>query len=191
LDGLLNAYKNKILADAKIEPAEKVKELEQKLSTLQKTVGEYEQTLAAKDSEVTSVKINTELYKHIPAPKEDGPALDQDDIIDMMRRKGYDYKLEGGKVVVYKDGQKMTDKVGNDLGAKDVVESFLKERKLITEAAPLPTGRGAGDGKQTTVFTKFSEVKSHFEAQGKSINGEEFMNKVNELAKSPDFKMTE
>ena len=189
VDGLLDAFKKKVLDDAKIEPAEKVKELEGKLTTLQKTVGEYEQQLSAKDSEVASVKINTELYKYIPQFGENAPALDQDDIIEMMRRKGLEFKLEGGKVVAYKDGQKQTEKLSNDLPVKDVVTGFLKERKLIVEEQT-PGGRGGSDKKPATMPGSISELKESFQKQGKSLLGNEFAQAVEQAKKAdPEFRM--
>lgn len=188
--GLSDAIKKKTLEEAKIEPAEKVKELEQKLSTAQNTVKELEGKIAEKDNEVASTKVNTELYKYIPPPKEDGPAIDQDDIIYKMKREGLEFKFENGKIIPYKNGQKLTDKVGNDLAPKEVVEGFLKEKKLIAEPAPTPGGRGAGDQKPTGKPGSVSELKKQFEAQGKNVQGQEFMVAVEAAAKdNPEFKM--
>lgn len=187
--GLAEALKKKTLEDAKIEPNEKVKELEGKLTTAQKAVQELEGRIVEKENEVASTKVNTELYKYIPAPKEDGPAIDQDDIIFKMKREGYEFKLEDGKVVPYKAGVKITDKVGNDLAPKDVVEGFLKEKKLISAEPTVPGGRGGGDKKPSGKAGSVSELKKDFEAQGKNVQGQEFAQAVQEAAKDPEFKM--
>jgi ribosomal protein S13 len=183
IDGLLNSYQKKVLEDAKIEPAQKVQELNEKLTTLQNTVKEYETKLAEKDSEVEKTIVNTELYKHIPAPKEDGPAIDQEDIIYKMKREGYEFKREGEKVVAYKNGNKVTNKMSEDLPVKDVVESFLKEKKLFATPQPTPTGRGGQDTKATLKATKLSELKAQYQAEGKSLIGQEFMQAAQQHAK--------
>jgi hypothetical protein len=187
--GLITAHKEHVIKEANITPNEKVKELETKLQTVQKTVQDQEKLLADKDNEVVSTKVNTELYKHIPAPKEDGPAFDQDDIIYKMRREGYDFKLEGGKVIPYKDGNKLTDKLSNDLPVKDVVSTFLKEKKLIASDTPITGGRGGGDKRPAGKPGSVTDIKKEFEAQGKSTLGSEFNAAVQEAAKDPDFKM--
>jgi ribosomal protein S13 len=183
IDGLLNSYQKKVLEDAKIEPAEKVKELSEKLSTLQNTVKEYETKLAEKDSEVEKTIVSTELYKYIPAPKEDGPAFDQEDIIYKMKREGYDFKREGNKVIAYKDGQKVTNKLSEDLPVKDVVEGFLKEKKLFATQPEQVKGRGGTDVRATNKPTKLSELKQQYQEQGKSLLGQEFMQAVQQHAK--------
>lgn len=177
IEGLLAAAKAKALEDAKIEPAEKVKELETKVQTLQATVVEQETKLAAKATEVETVLTNTELFKHIPAPGENGPALSQEDILQLMRAKGYEFKRENNAVVAYKDGKQQQDKVANPLPVGDVITGFLKETKLVQEQHQ-PGGRGGDDNKPPMVFTKMSEVKDQFKAQGKSLLGQEFAQAV-------------
>lgn len=191
LDSLIDAYGKKVIKDAKIEPGKKEQELTDKITNLQKTVTEYETKIAAKDKEVAAVKINGELFKHIPAPGENGPLLGQDDVIQLMKANGYQFDLaEDGKITISKDGKQILDKTSNPVPVGDVVTGFMKEKKLITEAKPTPGGRGAGDGKPGTKTGKMSDLKKQFEAEGKSLLGAEFSQAVAAAVKdNPDFDM--
>jgi ribosomal protein S13 len=191
IEGLLEAAKKKVLEDAQIEPTKKVQELEDKLKTVQNTVKEYETKLSEKDSEVTAVKINTELYKHIPAPGENGPALGADDVIQLMKISGYEFRLENGATIAYKNGQPVQDKVANPLPINEVIGSFLKEKKLVTDPVQ-PGGRGGKDQRPPSTPMKLSELKKQFQDQNKSLIGQEFAEAAQKLAKEVEgFKMDE
>lgn len=187
--GLVEASQKKALADAKIEPEKKVQELNEKVSTLQNTVKEYETKLSQKDQEVTGVKINGELYKHIPQFGDNAPALAADEVITLMKANGYEFKLEEGKIIPYKDGKQLQDKTANPLAPKDVVTSFLQEKKLITEGTTIG-GRGGDDKRPAAKAGKLSELKKQFTEQGKSLQGIEFSQAVEAATKdNPEFDM--
>jgi hypothetical protein len=115
--------------------------------------------------------------------------MSQDEIIQLMRINGYDFKREEGKLVPYKDGKKLTDKLGEALPVKDVTTGFMKEKKIITEEAG-PGGRGGGDKTPTGKAGKLSELKKTFAEQGKSTLGQEFSEAVAAAAKdNPEFDM--
>lgn len=188
IEGLLEAKAKKVLADAKIEPEKKVAEMEEKLKTLQTNYQTLEKTVQEKDAAVERIKVRTGVAKFIPAPGENGPALDQDEIIDLMITKGYDFKQnEAGKIVAYKDGKEVTDKLSQAEDIKNVVTGFLKEKKLLVEE-PVPGGRGGGNGKAPAKFTKLSELKAFYKEQGKSDLGQEFMSEAAKLKEAdPEF----
>lgn len=183
LDGLIEAVSRKTLADAKIEPDTKYTELNEKFTTLQKTVGEYETKLSDKDNEVTGIKVHAEILKHIPA----NATLSGDEIIGLMRMKGHEFKMVDGKVVTFKDGKELQDKLSNAMNAADVIGSFVKERKFAPE--PAAGGRGGGDDKGKIAFTSISQIKEKFKSEGKSLLGSEFSQAVAEAAKEPEFDM--
>lgn len=185
--GLVNAIKEKTLADANIQPNEKVKELNEKVTNLQATIKDFETKIAEKDAEVVGVKINGELYKYIPEFGENAPALAKDEILQLMKANGYEPKLENNKTVFYKNGQLVKDKLENPVEAKDVVTTFLTEKKLVVND-PTPGGRGGSDKKPSTVVTNVKELKEQFQSQGKSVNGEEFAKAAEAYAKdNPEF----
>jgi len=183
IDGLLEAKGKKVLADAKIEPSEKVKELEGKIKILETTVANQDKKLADKETEVAGIRTNSELYRHIPLADEKGVQYTQDEVIGLMKINGYDFKTKDGKTIATKSGADLVDKVGNPIPVKDVVQGFMKEKKYITEKTP-DGGRGGGDKNPPTAFGKLSELKKSFETQGKSLLGEEFNKAVQDAVKA-------
>lgn len=189
IEGLVTAAQKKALEEAKVEPEKQVKELQDKLTTVQNSYKELEGKLVEKDNEVITTKIKTEVFKHIPSFGEEAPALDQDDVYNMMRTKGYEFKLENGKTVAYKDGKVVQDKLSEPVAVKDVVNTFLMEKKLLTPEH-VPNGRGGTNLKPTTKFAALSELKKSFEEQGKSVIGQEFMQAVEKATKeNPEFAL--
>jgi hypothetical protein len=182
IDGLVEAATKKALDDAKIAPDAKVEELQTKITTLQGTVKEYETKLAEKETEVSGIKLNGELYKHIPKPGENGPALGADAVIMLMKAEGFEFKQENGAVVAYKGGKAVIDKLSNNLPVNEVISGFMKEKKLISEEAA-PGGRGGGDKLPSGKAMKLSELKKQFADQGKSLLGEEFSQAVAQASK--------
>jgi hypothetical protein len=190
LEGLIEAASKKALADAKIEPEKKVTELQDKITNLQTTVQDYEKKLADKDAEVANVKTTGELYKYIPEPGENGPALGKDDVIQLMKANGYDFKMnESGALVPYKGGKEVQDKLSNPRAVNDVIQEFMKEKKLIPGEAAAG-GRGGGDNKPGAKATTLSELSEQFKAQGKDTKGLEFSEAVEKaVAENKDFAL--
>jgi len=191
LDDLLEAHKAKALADAKLKPDEKVAELETKLKTAQATATELQAKLTEKETEVGTIRTNSELFKYIPEiSNENGPSFDREEIMTMMKAKGYDFKMENGALVAMKDGNPVTDKIGNGVPVKDVITGYLKERKLINEAPGTPGGRGGSSSGAAFKPGKLSEIKAKFESEGKSFLGGDFSQAVAAAVKdNPDFDM--
>lgn len=187
IDGLVEAVSKKVLADAKIEPNQKITELEGKLKTVQTNYGDLEKKITEKDKEVAGIKINTELAKHIPT----GATLASDKIIGLMRMDGYDFKLEEGKTTVYKDGTLMTDKISNAMLPKDVVASYVTENKLAPAATGGEGGRGGGNSNGAGKMTKLSELTAKYKAEGKSEMSQEFQAEATKLkTEDPTFDLT-
>lgn len=190
IEGLAEAVTKKALADAKIEPEKKVQELTDKLATLQNTVKEYESKIAEKDAEVTRVKVTGEVIRFIPDFGENAPALGKDEVLQLMTANGYGFELKDGKVVATKDGKAVEDKLANPVAVKDVVTEFLKAKKLITEEPAPPGGRGQQQKGPAGKFGTLSELQKHFESQGKSVLGSEFMDAVAQAQKdNPEFAL--
>jgi len=169
IDGLIEAAKKKALEDAKIEPEKKVQELELKLKTAQTTATELQTKLAEKETEVSSVKTQTLIAKDLPT----NTTLPADKIILLMKADGYDFKNENGKIIWLKNGEAVTDKLGNNRETKDITSEYITTNKLSTEAAP-PGGRGGSGGGGGIKYTKLSEIKEDFNKNGKSLMGDEF-----------------
>ena len=190
IDGLVTAAQTKAVEDAKVSPDKKVTELTEKLKTVQETAADLQKKLAEKESEVAGVKLNGELYKNVPA----GTSLEPDEVIGIMKLKGYDFKIEDGKLVAVKDGKVLQDKVANALPVKQVIEEFVTEKKLIADGGSGgqgdPGGRGGGSGKPPVKFGTLSEIKKHFTDNGKSLLGTEFSEAVQKaVTENKDFAM--
>jgi hypothetical protein len=186
--GLVEFNKKKVLEDAKIEPEQKVKDLTEKLSNIQKNYTDLEGKLAEKDKEVSSVKIKTEVFKYIPAFGEES-GFDQEDVYNKMQREGYDFRIEDGKTVAYKNGTKVLDKVSNPLELKDVINTYVVEKKIVTPET-IPAGRGGGNGKANSTFGTLTELKKQFTDQNKSLLGAEFSEALDKAVKAnPEFAL--
>lgn len=186
--GLVEAATKKAIEDAKIPANEKVAELQKKVETLQATVQDQDKKLSEKDNEVAGVKLKSELYKHIPA----GASLENDEVIELMKLKGYGFEMKDGKVISTLNGEAISDKLSNAIPVKDVITGFLKEKKLVADGSGDDDvkGRGAGSGKPPVKFTKLSEIKAKFQAEGKSTLGMEFNEAVQKaVADNKEFDM--
>lgn len=188
IDGLIDAVKDKTLADAGKHPDQRVTELNQKVTTLQQNITTFQTQMAEKDTMIAGLKDTYELYKHIPGPVEGGVQYQQDDVIGMMKGRGYEFKRDSaGNMGVYKGGELQADKLGNAVPVGDVVKGFMKSVNFITDEQPGPGGRGGsdkggGNGKPRTA----SELRAKYESQGKSINGEEFQAEYEAAVKAND-----
>ncbi len=190
IDGLIKAASEKALADAKLEPNAQITELKGQLETVKATAVTLQNQLAEKDKEITGVKINGELLKHIPAPGDNGPAIAGDDVIALMKANGYNFELKDGAVVAMKNGQLVQDNLSNPVKVSDVVTGFLKEKKLVTDAAAGPAGRGGGGSGKGVKATKLSELIKQYEAEGKHAAGQEFNEAVMKAkADNPEFDL--
>ncbi len=188
--GLVEAATKKAIEDAKIPANEKVAELQKKVETLQATVQDQDKKLAEKDTEVAGVKLKSELFKHIPA----GASLENEEVIELMKLKGYGFEMKDGKVIATLNGEAIADKLSNAIPVKDIMTDFLKEKKLLADDGSGgngdPQGRGAGSGKPPVKFTKLSEIKAKFQAEGKSTLGVEFNEAVQKaVADNKEFDM--
>lgn len=185
IEGLLEAHGKKVLTDAKIEPEKQVQELTEKLQTVQNSYKQLEQQLQAKEQEVTTVKVNGELFKNIPQ----GVTLGGEKIINLMRMDGYDFKLTDKGLVAVKEGKELTDHLSNPLPVASVLTQYATDNKLIAAAPAAGRGAGDGNGRGAGVYTKLSEIKSQFEKDGKSLLGQEFASAVAEAQKVDGFDM--
>jgi ribosomal protein S13 len=189
IKGLLEAHGKKVLADAKIDPDKKVKELEEKLGTVQKTATELQTKLTEKESEVSAVKTEAAIVKDMPAT-----TLPSNKVLLLMKADGYEYKSEDGKIIWYKDGKALTDNLSNNLATKAVVEAYATEHKMISanDGGGDPAGRGGGDKKNKTgKYSTLTELKDDFKEQKKSLLGKDFSDAVAKAVKdNPEFDMS-
>ena len=187
IKGLLEAHEKKVLADAKIEPEKKVTELTEQIATLKKTVGTLEAAISEKDKAVKTTKIEAEASVLFPELEN----FSRKELLTLTRSAGIDFDVnDEGKLVVMKDGKVVQTKTGDPEDPRAVVNEFLTSKKLVADQQK-PAGRGGSGGGGPVKPTSYKEAKEVFEAQGKSVQGQEFNEYVTQLKKdNPDFVMT-
>lgn len=169
---VIEAIKSKVLQDAKIEPSKQINELNGVIATLQTKVKEAETEKLTLESKMSQIKLDSKLMSLIP-DKLDTP-LTKDEVLGIIKSK-YSFVEEGGKLIV-KDGDTILrdPKLQTELTPNDVIPSYLKERKFLSEQQS-KDGRGGGnDGGKSGVYSKLSEITKEFQDQGKSLNGQEY-----------------
>lgn len=185
---LAQAIVNKGLADAKINPDEKVGQLNEQVQLLQTQ-------LLAKDTEVANTKklaADAALDRSILAafPKERGSNLNDEDYLTLVKRT-YTFKEHDGKIIVEKEGKVLRHANTQDpLPLAEAVGGIFTERKWVGEEKIVPGGRGGGNNLPAGGFTKLSDLKKHYADQNKSMLGQDFAQDVEKAAKdNKDFDM--
>lgn len=141
---ILNAFKEKVLTDAKIEPQKKVQELESTVSQLRSNLTKAEQEKEEikvsfgnkeKEYKTTSIIINS-------IPDDAAGTLTKQDIASLFKSNGYVTDIVEGKEVVMLNGEILKhEKTLSELSIKDVVAKFVADKGFIKSA----DGRGKKD----------------------------------------------
>lgn len=160
---IVEAIKNKIISDAKIEPDKKVNELNQSLENLRK---QYAIDLEAKDSELnkyknhlTEIRTNEDLLKHVP---EGLNGIDKEDFITLAKTKAA-FTYDEGKLVVKQGDTILKDKYEKPIEPKDFLTQLASQKNWIKT-----DGRGGGDDKGNggNQFKSLSDVYRYMEQNG-------------------------
>jgi hypothetical protein len=182
------AIVDKATADAKVKPDEKVTQLTEQVTLLQKQLGE-------KDGEVATAKktaADTLLDRKILAafPKDRASTLEEEEYLTLIKAS-YSFKEQDGAIIVEKDGKPLRDtKTTNPLALADAVAGIFNERKWIGEQTQVPGGRGGGNQNPTGKAGKLSELMKQFKDAGKNMQGDEFREAVAAATKdNKDFDM--
>lgn len=182
----------KAVADAKIPANEKVNELTTQNQLLTQKLADKEKEVETEKGKATQFTTDRKILTAMP--KNRAQLLEDDEMLDIIKAK-HIKEVDGELVVVGKDGQPLRDKATTKpLGLTEGLTAIFTERKWLEEAGGAAGGRGGKDeGGKAGAFSKKSEVIAHYEAQGKSLNGEagaEVIAKLQELAKAdPSFDM--
>jgi hypothetical protein len=185
IDGLLDAATKKALADADKNPDARLQEANKKIEFLQANVTKFESQAAEKEAALNSLKDSYETARYIPNPTENGVQYTPDVVLAHAKMAGYDFKRNSDGVMQgFINGQLVQDKLGNAIPVKDVITGFMKETKYITDQVEdTPGGRGGKDkpGGGGGV-SKMAQLRAKWEAEGKSIQGEDFAKEVEKMA---------
>jgi hypothetical protein len=176
----------KVLADAKIAPNDKIAEKERTIAKLQENI-----TTLTKDKEAIAaakqqVELTNKVTRLIPSTQL-AVEMEPEEVISSMSLRGYSFESDNGNLIVKKGGEIVSDPTSlKPLDAKEVVTGYLKERKWLAgeqQQQQQREGRAGGNssGKGGTP-TKYSEAEAAWKAEGKSANGVEFTRHIEGLA---------
>jgi hypothetical protein len=183
----MDAYKEHILNEAKVEPSEKIKEQDGIIEKLKTTVKSIESEKKALEDRVKETTLQQQIFSGIKKEA----IIPVSDVYTLMKTKGYSFTEEKGKIIASMHGEVIRDdKTQDALSGIDALDAFISENNLEKQADPDdPTGRGGKSTKTNTgAITRLSELEKKYKEEGKSINGSEFMAEAQKLAKdNPDF----
>lgn len=139
------------------------KEVVEKLRT-SVTTAERERDEAR--AEAGKIRLQSKIESFIP---ELNNGMNKAEALSVLQANGYDFKEEGGKVVAYRNGEKVKDgKLQTDVAPDVEIKRFLgEEKKWLGETDDNnggAGGRGGGDSrpKPKPIYTKASEVEKAF-----------------------------
>ena len=188
-DEIFDAYRTKVLADAKIEPSKKIQELEADKLKLQKNITDLEaektsltNSFALKEKES---KVNSLLFHAIPE-KAVTETLSRNDITALFKANGYGVDIQDGKEVATFNGEVMkNDKTLEPLPVKSVVEKFVTDKKLIKV-------EGGGGGKDDVSKDKpgtLDAFNKEMEAAGHKYNDDYYIAEQRKRIKDGTLKV--
>jgi hypothetical protein len=186
MDSFTEAYKKKILDDAKIEPDAKVKTLESDIEKLRTNI----QTIQSEKEKVesqfqtfkTGMQIQTELGAIIPS----NTVIPKDDMLTIIKNK-YDFKIENGKTVVVQNGEILKNPTTLEpLAPKDAIDRFFMDNPTYINKSGGAGGGDSGAGGGKISLDKFIEEMKN---KGIAPNSEAFNNEMNERIKAGTIEM--
>ena len=186
-DSFITAFKAKVIEETKVEPGQKIKDLEGMVATLKKNVEKAETEKQDLENNLRKTSVRTTALNSVQKEY----LLSKADMLALMTASGYDIDEENGKVITRRHGDILRDQKTQDPLSFDIVfdEFAIEKGQVKTEPAPNLTGRcGKTTHKPPAVYANITEMQKAWEAEGKSTLGAEFMAKAQEYAKdNPDF----
>lgn len=185
---LLEAFKNKTLSEAKIEPNKKIEELNGVIANLQNNVKAFDTEKQTLLSQIEATKTDAKLLSLLPQNRLS--TLKDEEYLSLFKSE-HSVVSEDGKLVVKKHGEIVRNPTTQaPLEVNDVINNLFTERKWVGDNGG-QAGRGAEGSKGTGgVLLSISELKSKFEKDGKNTYGKEFSDAVMAAVKeNPAFDM--
>jgi len=191
-DTFIEALQQKALADAKIAPDEKLKEKDKTISQLQKNIQTLQNEKQQIEQKVSQVKVEATVLKSIPSNLKAG--MDAEEVLTLMKAKGYDFTEKDGQIVAVKNGETIADQALNPRPIKDVVTEYATERGWIDTGTGTRSGRGEGSSGggsgAPTKPTKLSDAEKEWVKDGKKTGTADFSRYVDELrAENKEFDL--
>ena len=174
IDDVFTAYEKKILADAKIEPAEQLKKIKATLDEKEIALQNALTKVGEKDNEFKSFKNQTKLDSYLDSVIPTNTVLPKEDIKLILRNKlRFDVDENGSILALDSQGNVIKDATtANPKDAKDVVESFFKDNQSYLK--PIEGGSGAGDSGSAGKKKSLDKFIEEQQAKGVKLNSPEF-----------------
>lgn len=180
IKNVMDAYRDKINADASREPNKQVEELTAQITTLQGTVQTLEQEKQQALDNNSKMQLNNKLYMDMP----EGLPVSKNEYMAVLSANGVDFESHEGAIVVKRNGNVERDsKTGSPIQPKDFMASFAKDKWGDMNNNTI-SGRGGESTKHKPNTVKSAKkVAEEWEAEGKSVNSSEYHKHLNKVAK--------
>jgi len=184
-----NAIREKILADAKIEPNQKIKDLEadkiklqQNLTRLETEKTELSNQFAQKEKEG---KINSIIFSAIPE-KAVSETLTRNDIVSVFKGNGYQVDIVDEKEVVKVNGEVLKHTTTLEpLKLADVMSKFVTDKGFLKQDG----GRGAGDSTDKGTPGTLEAFTKEMKAKEIEVGSEAYAKEMGERIKNKTLKI--
>lgn len=141
----IEAFKANILEQAKIEPTQKITELEASISNLQNTITEKDLDYSKLQGDFEKKNLISKVESFIPQLPE-GLGLKKNEVVDLFMRN-YEITEDGVK----QDGNILKDNMEKALGLDKVIDGFVTDRGWKVQPTGRGGGAGGGEGKPVTM----------------------------------------
>jgi hypothetical protein len=189
MNNLLDAFKEKVISDAKIEPTKKIQELETEKKTLQDNFtnlqGEYDTFKTTVTEKENKFKKDNAILSYMP----ENMLVDKDIALTVLRQKaGLDISFdESGKKLLTINGEVKKDELLNPVElSQDHITEHLKTFGLLPKKEGGNGGTDEPGGGNASSYDKF--VKE-METAGSPQGSEKFQLEMNKRIKEGSLKI--
>lgn len=189
IENLIEAVKLKTLEEAKIEPEEKLKLIQQTVAEKDEALQQAIERLQQKENEYKTFKNQTVLDKELDSYIPKNTILPKEDIKLILKNKlSFDVSENGTVFALDKEGNVIKDKTTADpRDAKDVIATFFQDNQSYLK--PIDGGSGQGDSVSGSKKKSLNEFIEEQKQKGISPNSEEFQNNLTPLLKEGSIEM--
>jgi len=188
-DEILDAFRLKVLTDAKVEPNQKIKDLEadkiklqQNLTKLETEKTELSNQFAQKEKEG---KINSIIFSSIPE-KAVSETLTRNDIVSVFKGNGYQVDIVDEKEVVKVNGEVLKHTTTLEpLKLSDVMSKFVTDKGFLKQDG----GRGASDSTEKGTPGTLEAFTKEMEAKEIKVGSEAYAKEMGERIKNKTLKI--
>jgi len=188
-DEILDAFRLKVLADAKVEPSKKmteyeatIKQLRENLLKIETEKTELANQFSQKEKEG---KINSMIFTSIP-DKALSETLTRSDVSALFKANGFGVDMDGDKEVVKFNGEIMKHQTTLEpLKLSDVMNKFVTDKGLMKGEG----GRGAGDSIPPATGGTLEAFEKEMTNKNIKVGSIEFSKEMGDRIKNKTLKI--